>query len=119
VPRRIFGPTWFEVRDARRGLTLRRTVLCPEGEVPWVLVHVRLALSARAAGSRRVRHVEQWALRPRFLNLLETADDRRRRAEAGVTYDLEIAAGRVTARERFASPADGGAAGAARSWAAE
>src|SRR5262249_32133851 len=32
---RTFGPTWFEVRDARAGLVLTRTMLCPEGEVPW------------------------------------------------------------------------------------
>src|SRR4029453_10353342 len=35
---RTFGPTWFQVRDARDGLMLERTVLCPAGPVPWVLV---------------------------------------------------------------------------------
>ncbi len=63
---RTFGPTWFEIRDERAGLTIRRTILCPEGEVPWVLVRVRLELAAGAEGVRSVGHVEQWALRPRL-----------------------------------------------------
>ena len=37
----------------------------------------------RAPAARTVQHVERWALRPRFLNLLESADQRRARAEAG------------------------------------
>src|SRR5262245_7773957 len=69
-PRRTFGPTWFEVEDSYRGLGLVRTILCPEGETPWVLVHVQLRL-ARGGGPRTVRHVEQWRLRPRCCNLFE------------------------------------------------
>lgn len=61
---RTFGPTWFQVRDARAGLVLERTILCPEGALPWVLVHVRLSLAPGAGGARDVRHVERWALRP-------------------------------------------------------
>src|SRR5262245_36126518 len=80
-PQRTFGPTWFQIRDARGGLSLERTILCPEGAVPWVLVRVRLALARGACSARAVRHVERWALRPRFLNLLESAEQRRHRAE--------------------------------------
>src|SRR5262249_3147463 len=43
-PTRTFGPTWFQVRAVRAGLVLERTILCPEGDVPWLLVRVRLAL---------------------------------------------------------------------------
>src|SRR5262245_26783950 len=112
-PRRTFGPTWFEVEDAFRGLVLTRTILCPEGEVPWVLVHVRLALARSTSGARRVQHIEQWRLRPRFLNLLETAEVRRTRAEAAVGYDVAATRRGLVATERFAAPTDPGPAGAA------
>jgi hypothetical protein len=113
VPRREFGPTWFDVRDESRGLSLVRTVYCPEGEVPWVLVRVRLTLSNAAKEARTVQHVEQWALRPRFLNFLEGRDARRDRALAAVSYDVREAEGGLLAQEIFASPNDPGAAGAA------
>jgi hypothetical protein len=103
-PLRTFGPTWFEVEDAYRGLTLSRLVLCPEGEVPWVLVRVRLRLSRAAVGSRAVRHVERWALRPRFVNLLESAAQRRERAELAVSYAVTETVAGLAAEERFASP---------------
>jgi len=105
-PLRIFGPTWFEVRDSYAGLSLTRTILCPEGEVPWVLVRVRLALANSAAGARSVRHIERWQLRPRFLNLLETAAQRTARAELAVTYQVSETAGGVRAAEQFAAPTD-------------
>jgi Glycosyl hydrolase 36 superfamily, catalytic domain len=112
-PLRTFGPAWFQVRDARAGLTLERTVFCPEGAVPWVLVRVQLSL-AGGTPSRAVRHVERWALRPRFLNLLETAEQRRTRAELAVAYDVTpSAAGGLVAAERFAAPDAGGAVGEA------
>lgn len=111
-PRRTFGPTWFEVEDVRRGLTLTRTILCPEGDVPWVLVRVQLRL-ARATAARTVRHVEQWRLRPRFLNLLESPALRQARGDVGVTYDVAPTANGLAARERFAASTDPGPAGAA------
>ena len=105
-PRRTFGPTWFEVREAHDGLVLERTILCPEGEVPWVLVRVRLTRSGSAGGVWALRHVERWALRPRFLNLLETTDQRRTRAAEAVTYDVSESGGGAGARaERFAAVA--------------
>lgn len=113
VPERTFGPTWFEVRDSLDGLVLERTLLCPEGEVPWILVRVRLALAADAAAPRTVRHVERWQLRPRFLNLLEGNDFRRARAAAAVRYDVAESASGLVAQELFADPSDGGEAGEA------
>lgn len=112
-PRRTFGPTWFEVEDACRGLTLVRTILCPEGETPWVLVRVQLRLARGARGGRTVRHVEQWRLRPRFLNLFESPALRTSRAEAAVSYDVVASAAGLVATERFAAPTDPPPAGPA------
>ena len=112
-PVRTFGPTWFEVKDALGGLTLERTILCPEGQVPWLLVRVRLALARAASASRTVRHVERWALRPRFLNLLESTDLRRTRAELAVGYDVTPSGSGLVAVERFAPPTSPGAVGQA------
>lgn len=112
VPERTFGPTWFEVRDTRAGVALERTVLCPEGDVPWVLIRVRLSL-ARGASARTVQHVEQWALTPRFLNLLELDSQRKTRAELAVTYDVTTVGRGVVATEVFAPTTAPGAVGAA------
>jgi hypothetical protein len=111
--RRTFGPTWFETEDFRRNLAVTRTIVCPEGEVPWVLVHVDLHLERDASGPRELRHVEQWRLRPRFLNLFEPPALRTARAEAGVGYDVRVTERGLVADERFAAPGDPGAAGAA------
>ncbi len=105
-PRRTFGPTWFEVEDVYAGLVLTRTMLCPEGSVPWLLICVHLALAPDAPGPRTIRHVEQWQLRPRFLNLLESPALRRTRAELAVAYDVKKSARGLVAVERFASPTD-------------
>src|SRR5262245_60865317 len=102
---RTFGPTWFQVRDARDGLVLERTILCPEGAVPWVLVRVRLSLERGAGGARAIRHVERWALRPRFLDSLATAEQRRARAESAATYDVAPSDTGIVASERFAADA--------------
>ena len=112
-PARTFGPTWFAVHDTYAGLSLERMILCPEGEVPWLLVRVRLALAHDAGGARIVRHTERWALRPRFLNLLETPDQRRMRAELAVQYDVSQSAQGLVAAEQFADMSDGGAVGQA------
>jgi hypothetical protein len=97
VPTRSFGPTWFEVEVSQGGLSLERTVLCPEGERPWVLVRVRLT----NAGSqpRQVRHTEEWAVAPRFLNVLGSADSRRQHAEQAVAFEVETSARGLVAVE--------------------
>jgi hypothetical protein len=106
VPLRTFGPTWFEVQDTFAGLTLTRTILCPEGEVPWVLVHVQLTLSGDAAEPRKITHTERWALRPRFLNVFETTEMRRSWAELAVSYNVSRSARGLVAKEEFASVSD-------------
>src|SRR5258706_5710862 len=115
TPRRTFGPTWFEVEDVRHGLALTRTILCPEGDVPWLLVRVQLRL-ARSAAARSVRHVEQWRLRPRFANTFESPALRTAHGDAAVTYDVATTANGLVAHERFAAPADPAPAGPAASF---
>ena len=106
TPVRTFGPTWLAVEDALAGLTLERTVLCPEGEVPWLLVRVRLELAPGAAGPRALRHVERWALAPRFLNLFESEQSRDRVAASAVAYDVTPTTRGLVAHERFVVPPD-------------
>ena len=94
---RTFGPTWFRVASPANGI--ERTILCPEGEVPWVLVRVLLR-HARA-------HIEQWELWPRFLNLLVApaglpAEQAQldETAQRCIRYEIETGEGWVTAAER-------------------
>ena len=63
--KRLFGPTWFQVALAHDGLAIERTVLCPEGEVPWLLIRVRLT----AARPMTIRHLEEWTIRPLYPNM--------------------------------------------------
>jgi len=66
TPQRVFHPTSYTVATQHRGLHIERSILCPEGSVPWVLIRVRLhAVDA----PRVVRHVEQWAIQPQALNM--------------------------------------------------
>jgi hypothetical protein len=108
-PLRTFGPTWFRVEDTFKGLRLSRTILCPEGEVPWLLVHVQLALSSDAQGTRAIQHTERWVLRPRFLNLLSPLESwssavlRRVQAELAVGYIVSQSPNGLAAEEQFAS----------------
>jgi len=101
IPERVFGPAHFTIRDRYRGLTMTRTILAPEGEAPWLLVCVELALARDLATERHVRHVEQWSLRPRFMNFLLTADARRDNAVRAVTYEVHSGERRIDALERF------------------
>jgi hypothetical protein len=98
VPERSFGPTWFEVAASRADLSLVRTLLCPEGEMPWVLVRVHLA----NGGSHplQVLHIEEWAVAPRFLNVLASADSRRQHAREAVAFDVESSERGLVAVER-------------------
>lgn len=119
LPLRIFGPTWFEVRDAHEGLSLTRTIVCPEGEVPWVLVNARLTLAENATRPRSLLHTERWALRPRFLDTLE-GDDllrpdqvRSENAKLAVSFTVSEYTAGLIASEVFASVDAGGPAGTA------
>jgi len=98
LPTRSFGPSWFEVETDADGLRLARRLLCPEGEAPWVLVRVQLHNTGSTL--RQVRHIEQWAVRPRFLNVLASDESRRRDALAVVYYDVQSSERRLVAVER-------------------
>ena len=99
VPERVFGPTYFGVNASHQGLHLQRTVLCPEGDVPWVLVRVELSLDKEAL-PRTIKHQEQWQLRPRFLHSWQSSDSREQ-AAAAVRYAIKKSADAVIATEDF------------------
>jgi hypothetical protein len=103
APVRTFGPTWFTVAATGDGVQVRRTVLCPEGDVPWVLV--RVVLSSADGAPHPVRHDEVWRVRPRHVLLGTDAVGRRALAEAVVSYDSTTGAGSVRATERRAGSA--------------
>jgi len=112
VPERVFGPTHFTVRDRYRDLAMSRMILAPEGETPWLLCRVELHLASDAPAARTLRHVEQWALRPRFLNSFASAETRRDNALRAVAYDVAVTARAVFATERFDATAPGATFGA-------
>jgi hypothetical protein len=62
APRRVFGPNSYLIAAHENGLDLERLILCPSGEVPWVLVRVRITANGRP---RTFEHVEEWTIRPR------------------------------------------------------
>ena len=99
---REFGPTWFQVSDEHEGLALERMVLCPEGEIRWLLVRVHLSLHRSCKARRAIRHVERWTLRPRFLQVQQTAEQARSRAGLAVRYDVTHWNRGLLARELFA-----------------
>lgn len=105
-PQRQFGPTWFTVTVAGPGITLKRTTFCLEGEQPWILVH---ALVENTGGERtQLELTEEWALRPRFLQLATTREQRAAVARRHVAYEVARSSppGTVTVRELFVSDAD-------------
>ncbi|MFI9382007.1 GH36-type glycosyl hydrolase domain-containing protein [Kutzneria sp. NPDC052558] len=61
----LFGPTFSRTTAAGDGVRLVRTVLCPEGEAPWLLIRVDV-VSSKAL---RARLIEQWSVRPRVVSL--------------------------------------------------
>ncbi|NCF19081.1 MAG: hypothetical protein GWP63_12635 [Haliea sp.] len=99
VPERVLGPTYFGVNVSHRGLHLQRTVLCPEGDLPWVLIRVDLSLD-KTALPRTINHQEQWQLRPRFLHSWQSSDSREE-AAAGVKYGIKKSANAMIATENF------------------
>lgn len=70
APERRFGPTWFAVWARQDGLELERVLLCPEGELPWLAIRIRLTNSSER--SRVVRLSEEWQVRARHVTLLRT-----------------------------------------------
>lgn len=103
IPERIFGGSYFEVATEHEGLALRRTVLCPEGDVPWLLVRVELALDATRVG-RRIKHTEQWQLRPHFLQTWQPEAEREKIA-AKTRYRITSTETSLIAKEDFSDAA--------------
>ena len=79
-------------------MSVERTVLCPEGDAPWVLV--RVLLRSVDGAEHRVDHEDVWRVRPRHALMGTDSEARRALAEAVVSYDTEIGAGMVRAQER-------------------
>ena len=96
-PPRTIGPTWFHTELSDGTVGLDRFVICPDGEAPWVLVRVRLTNLTQQPVP--VCHVEQWRVRPRFLNLFGTPDSRRADAAERVTFSVQAGRRRVFAVE--------------------
>jgi hypothetical protein len=65
TPVRSFGPTWFESVAERDGLALERTLLCPEGEVPWVRARLPAHRGVGAAPALRERRRQRREPRSR------------------------------------------------------
>jgi hypothetical protein len=99
VPERVFGPTSLTVRTAHQGLSLERSIVCPDGEARWLLIRVQLTLSSGAT-ARRVTHIEEWRPRPRFLKFLQP-ETVRQAVSSSVTYRVEQGERRVEATEVF------------------
>ncbi|MET9629720.1 hypothetical protein ABZX92_19880 [Lentzea sp. NPDC006480] len=59
----VFGPTFFRQPAGN----VERTVLCPEGEAPWLLIRIEVV----NRGPEVLRQVltEEWAVRPRLVDL--------------------------------------------------
>jgi hypothetical protein len=76
LPQRWIGPTFARVTTTADGVELERTVLCPEGEDPWVLIRV----AVRATTARRLTLTEEWVVQP-------TAVDIRVPGRAPVPFD--------------------------------
>ncbi|MER6948166.1 hypothetical protein ABT294_29460 [Nonomuraea sp. NPDC000554] len=65
---RLFGPTFAVVRVADERVSLERTVLCPEGEQPWVLI--RLVVRNLTGNPVRLPLTEEWAAHPADVRLI-------------------------------------------------
>jgi hypothetical protein len=67
VHTRLFGPAFSRVRAVGEDAEIERTVLCPEGEVPWVLIRVEVV--NRGDAPLRCTLTEEWTVRPRVIDL--------------------------------------------------
>lgn len=56
APVRTWGPTWLTVAGEHAGVHVERTVACPEGDAPWVLVRSVVT----ATTTHRVVLTEEW-----------------------------------------------------------
>lgn len=96
VPTRTFGPTWYSVAITHDGIDLRRTVLCPDGDDPWIIVRV----DVRADRDRQLRVDERWDLSPRFVARHTSPAEQRDIAAAAIAFDVVTDARGATLTER-------------------
>ncbi|MDX8141942.1 hypothetical protein SK854_07470 [Lentzea sp. BCCO 10_0061] len=64
---KLFGPTFCRMAVVSGDVDIERTVLCPEGEVPWVLI--RVDVLNRGDVALRRSWTEEWGVRPRLVDL--------------------------------------------------
>lgn len=97
---RRFGPTWFTVEGEAAGVAVTKSVLCPDGEQPWVLIHVRL--ENLGAEPRLIEHTERWDANPKRVDLFgstdDTSDDIGFEQLQGPVGPLQVGAGDVVER---------------------
>ncbi len=91
--------TGLSVSATHKGLSIERSVTCPEGDTPWLFIAVRLTL-ATDNPPRQLTHREHWHLQARFLHLFEKKEKRDAIAR-GVSYHFRKAAGKAYASEDF------------------
>ncbi|MER6003666.1 hypothetical protein ABT120_34190 [Nonomuraea angiospora] len=98
---RIFGPTFAVVRVADERVALERTVLCPEGEQPWVLIRLRVRNLLDAPV--RLEAAEEWAARPARVELITGPVECRADAD-DPGLELELIGGARTRTGRLVLP---------------
>ncbi|MEU7745092.1 hypothetical protein [Nonomuraea sp. NPDC049158] len=101
---RVFGPTFAIVRVADDRVALDRTVLCPEGEHPWVLIrlHVRNLLDEPV----RLELTEEWTAGAARVELISGA-----KPSEDPGLELELVGGPRTGSGRLAIPLELAAGG--------
>lgn len=67
ITERLFGPTFSRVRGEIPGTAVERTVLCPDGEHPWLLIRVDVTNTGTETTTWTI--TEEWEIRPRRVNL--------------------------------------------------
>jgi hypothetical protein len=97
IPLRSFGPTWCKINAAKGDIELERTLLCPDGEQPWILI--RVSLTNKGSSDVDLTHREEWLVSPRFVNVYAWPDDRKENAEKWISFDVEQSGRRMVARE--------------------
>ncbi|WP_433514666.1 GH36-type glycosyl hydrolase domain-containing protein [Nonomuraea sp. CA-143628] len=101
---RIFGPTFAIVRVADDQVSLERTVLCPEGEHPWVLI--RLRVRNLLDEPVRLELTEEWTAGAARVELISGA-----KPTEDPGLELELVGGPRTRSGRLAVPLELAAGG--------
>ena len=94
---RVFGPTFAIVRVADDRVALERTVLCPEGEQPWVLI--RLRVRNLLDEPVRLELTEEWTAGAARVELISGA-----KPSEDPGLELELVGGPRTGSGRLAVP---------------